>query len=168
VIALGVGAAWLAEGRPEPAILARRAPAAAPVPRADSVRPSPPPRTDVAPDAPSAPAPTPAPQLAPVRRAPTQQAPAPSGAAPSVPVERVPISRSAEPAVLLVNATPSGSVYIDGQLVGTTPLGGVVVSPGLHRLRVEREGFLSYELTVDLPAGQTTRLTDITLQAVPQ
>ena len=50
----------------------------------------------------------------------------------------------------------------------TSPLGGVVVSPGLHRLRVEREGFLSYELTVDLPAGRTTRLTDITLQAVPQ
>ena len=91
-----------------------------------------------------------------------------SGPVPSVPVERAPISRSAEPAVLLVNATPSGSVYIDGQLVGTTPLGGVVVSPGLHRLRVEREGFLSYELTVDLPAGRTTRLTDITLQAVPQ
>jgi len=165
VIALGVGAAWLAEGRPEPAILVRRGPAAAPVARADSVRSSPPPRTDVAP---AAPAPTPAPLLAPVRRAPTQQAPAPSGPVPSVPVERAPISRSAEPAVLLVNATPSGSVYIDGQLVGTTPLGGVVVSPGLHRLRVEREGFLSYELTVDLPAGRTTRLTDITLQAVPQ
>src|SRR5207302_1015528 len=78
VIALGVGAAWLAEGRPEPAILARR-PAAAPVARADSVRSSPSPQTEVAPDAPSAPAPTPAPQLAPVRRAPTQQAPTPSG-----------------------------------------------------------------------------------------
>ncbi len=165
VIALGVGAAWLAEGRPEPAILVRGGPAAAPVAGADSVRSSPPPRTDVPP---AAPAPTPAPLLVPVRRAPTQQAPAPSGPVPSVPVERAPISRSAEPAVLLVNATPSGSVYIDGQLVGTTPLGGLVVSPGLHRLRVEREGFLSYELTVDLPAGRTTRLTDITLQAVPQ
>ena len=43
--------------------------------------------------------------------------------------------------------------------------------PGIVRLLkllVEREGFLSYELTVDLPAGRTTRLTDITLQAVPQ
>ncbi|HEY6210356.1 MAG TPA: PEGA domain-containing protein, partial [Gemmatimonadales bacterium] len=100
--------------------------------------------------------------------APARQAPAPSGLAPSAPIELAPTSRGVEPAVLLVEATPSGSVYIDGQLVGTTPLGGVVVSPGLHRLRVEHEGFLPYERTIDLPAGQTTRLTEITLQAVPQ
>ena len=168
VIAFGMGAAWLAEGRPEPAILVRRGPASAPLARSDSVRSSPPTPTDAAPDTPSAPAPTPAPLPGPVPHAPARQAPAPSRPARSAPVELAPTSRGVEPAVLLVNATPSGSVYIDGQLVGTTPLGGVVVSPGLHRLRVEHEGFLPYERTIDLPAGQTTRLTEITLQAVPQ
>jgi len=73
-----------------------------------------------------------------------------------------------EPARLLVDATPWGNVYIDGQLVGTTPLGGVLISPGPHRVRVEREGFQPYERTIDLAPGQTMQLADITLQAVPQ
>ena len=159
VVALGIGAAWLAEGRPEPPI------------RAPSLR------ADVAPpDAPPAPAPTPALEPAPVQRAPLQPAPAPSVPVPSVQIERPPAppaplppppSRSVEPARLLVNATPWGNVYIDGQLVGTTPLGGVLMSPGQHHVRVEREGFQPYERTIDLAPGQTMQLPDITLQAVP-
>ena len=160
VVALGIGASWLAEGRPEPAI------------RAPSLQ------ADVAPpDAPSAGAPTPAPEPAPVQRASLQPAPTASVPVSSVYSERPlpppppppqPRSLSVEPARLLVDATPWGNVYIDGQLVGTTPLGGVLMSPGPHRVRVEREGFQPYERTIDLAPGQTMQLAAITLQAVPQ
>lgn len=47
----------------------------------------------------------------------------------------------------------SATVEVDGIAVGTAP-GQVVVKPGLHKLRVVREGFKPWERTVNFTNGQ--------------
>jgi serine/threonine protein kinase len=75
----------------------------------------------------------------------------------------------AAPAVggrLFVNSTPWGQVYVDSELIGNTPRVDVPVSPGAHRLRVVRDGFLPYDTTVRITPGQALRITDIVLQEI--
>jgi len=62
-----------------------------------------------------------------------------------------------------VNAIPWGSVYVDGQAMGNTPQIDLTVSPGTHRLRVERDGFRPYERVIEVAPGQRLRITDIAL-----
>jgi len=71
--------------------------------------------------------------------------------------------RDLEPGLLSVNAIPWGSVYLDGQPVGNTPQIDLSVTPGAHRLRVEREGYRPYDRMVDVASGQRLRITDIAL-----
>jgi hypothetical protein len=66
--------------------------------------------------------------------------------------------------VLFINSSPWGEVFVDDVLVGTTPLAGLTVRPGEHRIRVVRGGFEPYEQTVSLAPGQQLRLTRITLR----
>jgi hypothetical protein len=61
-----------------------------------------------------------------------------------------------------------GVLYIDDRLVGNVPQADVKVSPGMHRIRITRDGFLSYETEIAIEAGETLRLTDIILQEKPQ
>jgi hypothetical protein len=155
-IALGSGAVWLnTESVP--------APFASP--------------DTLAPASPTPPGTTPAPPDTAVPRA--AQPPAPGAAAPLAqrmppPVTR-PVAprraaappprdqRSAEPALLSINAVPWGSVYIDGRPVGNTPQLDRRVAPGSHELRVEREGFRPYQRVIEVAPGQRLRLVDITL-----
>ena len=54
---------------------------------------------------------------------------------------------------LEISANDTGArVLVDGRGVGTTPVSGVAVSPGSHRIRVEKEG---YEKQVRVEAGRT-------------
>ena len=46
-------------------------------------------------------------------------------------------------------------MLVDGQVVGTTPVSGIKVSPGSHRFRVEKEGYEAYEKQVRVEAGRT-------------
>lgn len=69
-----------------------------------------------------------------------------------------------EPGLLFINSSPWGEVYVDDQLVGTTPLAGLAVNPGEHRVRVIREGFQPFEQTVSVAPGQRLRLINIALQ----
>jgi protein kinase-like protein/PEGA domain-containing protein len=64
---------------------------------------------------------------------------------------------------LFVNATPWAQVYVDDQLLGNTPQVGVAVMAGAHQLRVVRDGFQSYEVGINVAAGQDLRFTDIVL-----
>jgi Protein kinase domain/PEGA domain len=64
---------------------------------------------------------------------------------------------------LFVNATPWAQVYVDDQLLGNTPQVGVAVPAGPHQLRVVRDGFQSYELGINVVAGQDLRFIDIVL-----
>jgi tRNA A-37 threonylcarbamoyl transferase component Bud32 len=71
------------------------------------------------------------------------------------------------PAHLTINSVPWGTVYIDGDSVGNTPVFDLTVSAGTHRLRILRQGYLPVERTLDLTSGQALRLTDITLKRAP-
>lgn len=64
---------------------------------------------------------------------------------------------------LFVNASPWGQVHIDGVLVGNTPRPNIPLAAGSHALRVSREGFVTFERTIRVAAGDTLRITDIVL-----
>jgi hypothetical protein len=60
---------------------------------------------------------------------------------------------------LLVESRPAGaSVTIDAKPVGTTPLTLESVAPGLHIVRLEREGYESWTTTVTVEAGVRARV----------
>jgi serine/threonine-protein kinase len=94
---------------------------------------------------------TPESRRPPVRSAPQRPA-APSPAAPAV-----------APGRLFVNATPWGTLFIDGQRIGNTPRANIEVAAGLHRVRVERDGFEPFEREIVVASGQVVRLVDIVL-----
>ena len=69
-----------------------------------------------------------------------------------------------DPGTLLVNTTPWGQVYVDGEMVGNTPQ-RLSLAPGTHTLRVVQQGFEPFETEVQVASGQQVRLTDIVLRA---
>lgn len=76
-------------------------------------------------------------------------APSPFGAASA---SRAP----ATSATLTVTTTPPGAlVIVDDRIVGASPLSGVVVSPGLHAVRCELEGFLPAIAQADIRTGSS-------------
>ena len=101
----------------------------------------------------SPPAPVRRPSVAPPRR--TRPVP-----------ERSNVTAPAASGRLFVNSTPWGQVYVDSELIGNTPRVDVPVSPGAHRLRVVRDGFLPYDTTVRIAPRQELRITDIVLQEI--
>jgi serine/threonine-protein kinase len=72
-------------------------------------------------------------------------------------------SAAAVPGVLVINSRQWGRVVIDGAYVGNTPLPGIELSPGIHSIRVERDGYTPYEGQVDIVSRDTVRLTGIVL-----
>ena len=73
-----------------------------------------------------------------------------------------------DPAHLYINATPWGLLFIDDRPMGNTPRADLQIPPGLHRIRITRDGYLPYETEIAIEAGETLRLTDIVLQERPQ
>jgi hypothetical protein len=65
---------------------------------------------------------------------------------------------------VVVNSMPWAELYVDGKLVGNTPVVDLPLSPGPHRLRLLRAGFKPHEEIVRVVAGQTLRITSIVLQ----
>ena len=126
----------------------------APPPPADSLTPpdSEPFRQDSVAVVPPSPSP---PALAAPRRAPP----------PTRAVARAPKAVAAD-GHLFINSTPWGEVWLDGNLLGNTPLVNLPTSPGSHRLRVVRDGFQPYEIAILVQPGQALRLTDIVLKEV--
>jgi hypothetical protein len=104
---------------------------------------------------------TPVSPVAPVRR----PSVAPPRRARPVP-ERSDVTAPAVGGRLFINSTPWGQVYVDSELIGNTPRVDVPVSPGAHRLRVLRDGFLPYDTTVRIAPRQELRVTDIVLQEI--
>jgi tRNA A-37 threonylcarbamoyl transferase component Bud32 len=87
-------------------------------------------------------------------QAPVAAAPAPVAAAPARHRSEPP-RRIEEPAQLDLNATPWAHVRIDGQHRGETPLLGLVLPPGEHRIELTNEPLgLHRELTITLTPGQ--------------
>jgi len=87
--------------------------------------------------------------------------PAPRPRAPAAPAPR-------QPGYLSVNSRPWAELSVDGQVVGNTPQVRVRVIPGRHHLLLARPGFQAHSVWVDVPAGVTVRLTNITLAEITQ
>ncbi len=67
--------------------------------------------------------------------------------------------------VVYISTTPVlGDLYVDGRRVGLsfTP-DGLRLTAGHHRIRVTRDGFEPFEQEIDIAAGETMRLTRISL-----
>lgn len=72
-----------------------------------------------------------------------------------------------KPPVLSVTSEPSGArVLVDGELVGTTPLGPVPSTPGERTVRVEAPGHVAAERKVTLGPGEPVHL-DLVLSPLP-
>lgn len=60
---------------------------------------------------------------------------------------------------LSVDSIPAGAeVYVNGSLVGRTPTGGVLLSPGTYVVRVVKEGYGERSANVTLGRGEVKRL----------
>ncbi|HET7024851.1 MAG TPA: PEGA domain-containing protein [Gemmatimonadales bacterium] len=68
------------------------------------------------------------------------------------------------PGTISINAAPWGMVAIDGRDVGNTPLLDAPISAGPHTIQVRREGFRSYERTIEVRPGEHVRITDVALE----
>jgi hypothetical protein len=80
-------------------------------------------------------------------------APAPEAATPAP--EAAPITGTLD----LLSSPPGVSVDIDGVSEGVTPLVGVVLTPGTHRLRLWGPGLKPQERTIDIVAGQNLQVS---------
>jgi hypothetical protein len=67
--------------------------------------------------------------------------------------------RNATAASLRVSSAPAGATLsLDGKAMGALPYEGEV-DPGVHRLVVEKPGFEPFRTTVDVPPGESKRVT---------
>lgn len=123
---------------------------------------------------PVADAPAPAPPAAPPRREVRDSVPVPPPAAPrrapkrAAPPAPRPSVTSTAPAHVYINAVPWGLVSIDDNPIGNTPLVGLPLAPGTHRIRIEHAGYAAWEHSVTLAQGEVLHLTDVVLQEAPQ
>jgi serine/threonine protein kinase len=64
-----------------------------------------------------------------------------------------------EPGVLQIDSRPRGAqVFIDGRLVGTTPLMLTEVRPGTHAVRIDLRGHRRWVASVDVAPGERQRV----------
>lgn len=70
------------------------------------------------------------------------------------------------PATLFVSSRPWGVLFVDGRRIGNTPRANIAVPPGRHVIRIERDGFVAFERTVQLASGAELRLTNIVLEPI--
>jgi serine/threonine-protein kinase len=106
---------------------------------------------------PPSPRPTPA---AETRTTPVETAPA------EVPARR-PATRPARrvsSARLFLNTRPWGVLFVDGEELGNTPKANLALAPGVHVIRVERDGYEPYEIEIEVAGGEEVRMTDIVLK----
>jgi serine/threonine-protein kinase len=68
------------------------------------------------------------------------------------------------PGTLFVNSRPWGVVYIDGNRVGNTPQVDLSVAPGMHYLRIVRDGYVPFERVIQIVGGEELRITGINLE----
>jgi len=84
---------------------------------------------------------------------------------PSTPPRRPPTQRVAGLAgYLSINSSPWAELSVDGRVVGSTPQIRLRVTPGRHHLLLVRAGFEPHGAWVDVVAGGTVRVTNITLE----
>lgn len=76
------------------------------------------------------------------------------------------VGLATQAAFVEIRSEPEGAkVYIDGELIGTTPL-ELPIDAGAHQLRLEMPGRIGLRRKVEVVAGEATAL-DFTLQRLP-
>ncbi|MFO0637561.1 MAG: PEGA domain-containing protein [Polyangiaceae bacterium] len=73
------------------------------------------------------------------------------------PAPKAVLAQDRLPGRIAVTSAPSGVVTVDGLDVGETPV-TVERTPGLHRVKVRKAGFVPYEVELRVEAGQDTSL----------
>lgn len=73
--------------------------------------------------------------------------------------------RGARAFLEVAGETADAAVYVDGRMLGKTPLRKAEVAPGERKVRVAKYGFKGYETTVVAEPGKTARL-EVTLQSL--
>jgi hypothetical protein len=68
--------------------------------------------------------------------------------------------------IVLFSNPPGARVLLDNKETGTTPCENTRLKPGSHSIRLEKDGYVLYEKTIELGEGATDSLT-IQLQPVP-
>jgi TolB-like protein len=71
------------------------------------------------------------------------------------------VEAAREPAGIKLQSNVNGAtVIMDGRELGTTPLAPIMdIVPGKHTLKVSKDGYMPWESTIDLSAGETTTLS---------
>lgn len=70
-------------------------------------------------------------------------------------------------AELTIVCQPSAFAFLDGNLLGKTPIEGVTVAAGKHTLKLEEEGFKRHVTQIELEPNKP-RSVEIKLQALPK
>jgi serine/threonine protein kinase len=65
---------------------------------------------------------------------------------------------------LSVSTQPTGTLFLDGKGMGSTPVIGLEVAVGRHHLQVKRDGFVPFDTVLTMQPGQDIRLTRKTLK----
>jgi len=61
-----------------------------------------------------------------------------------------------------IQSTPAGAnAFLDGTLVGLTPVTVSGVTPGSHQVRIEKTGYEPYQMTASVSAGATTLVSAV-------
>lgn len=69
-------------------------------------------------------------------------------------------ARGAKVGSLMVDSRPAGArVFVDGKMVGTTPMLLDAVATGEHSVRLERDGFSPWTSTTTVSGGERTRVS---------
>jgi hypothetical protein len=88
--------------------------------------------------------------------------PPPPRAAQATPAASAPASATASrlPGALEVDSRPAGAkVYLDGKLIGSTPLSLPAVPSGEHAVRLEHDGYQRWSSSVRVVANERNRVT---------
>jgi len=94
--------------------------------------------------------------------------PAPPAPRQVVRTTRRPVQAARAPGYLSINSSPWAELSVDERVIGTTPQIKIRVTAGRHHLLLVRAGFQIHSAWVNVPAGATVRLTDITLSEIGQ
>jgi hypothetical protein len=77
-----------------------------------------------------------------------------------IPTPRTPATIGTTMGTLDVVSRPAGArVFVDGRLVGTTPVGMVQVADGEHLIRLEHDGYRRWASTIRVVSGERSRVT---------
>src|SRR5207244_7409381 len=74
-------------------------------------------------------------------------------------VKAAPAPVKTGPGSLVVDSRPAGAnVFVDGRLIGTTPLVMETMSVGDHAIRLDREGYQRWATSVRIVSGERSRV----------